>query len=100
MLYNLWLTRNDARESLQLDNPTSVARRCVSAVEEWLNIHRKESTRTSRTLEHWLPPEPGWCKINTDGAFRKADGNGGGGVILRDHHGSFISGACHFFPCR
>jgi hypothetical protein len=26
-----------------------------------------------------------------------AEGNRGGGVILRYHHGSFIGGACHFF---
>jgi hypothetical protein len=37
-------------------------------------------------------------KLNTDVVFHQAEGNGGGGVILRDHHGSFIVGVCHFLP--
>jgi hypothetical protein len=37
-------------------------------------------------------------KVNVDGAFRAADGNGGGGVVIRDHHDGFVSGANHFFP--
>jgi ribonuclease HI len=36
--------------------------------------------------------------VNTDGAFRKEVFNGGGGVVMRDHHGGFIAGACRFFP--
>jgi ribonuclease HI len=48
--------------------------------------------------EPWLCPEEGWVKVNVDGAFRAAEGFGGGGVIIRDHHGGFVSGANHFFP--
>jgi hypothetical protein len=28
---------------------------------------------------------------HTDGAFRQDQGYGGGGVVLQDHHGGFIS---------
>ena len=49
-------------------------------------------------MEHWRPPEIGCIKVNADGAFSSVDGCGGGGVVLRDHHGSFVAGACHFFP--
>ena len=48
--------------------------------------------------EHWLLPEVGWYKVNADGSFSQDDGHGGGGVVVRDHHGGFKAGACHFFP--
>jgi ribonuclease HI len=47
--------------------------------------------------EHWLSPEPGWIKANADGALHYVDGNGGSGVVLRDHHGDFVSGETNFF---
>jgi ribonuclease HI len=40
----------------------------------------------------------GWTKINADGAFNRDSGHGGGGVVLRDHHGVFLAGACRFPP--
>jgi ribonuclease HI len=49
-------------------------------------------------VEHWRPPDTGWFKINVDGAFQTADGNGGGGVVIRNHHGDFLLGSCPFFP--
>jgi ribonuclease HI len=51
----------------------------------------------SSPREHWLCPEPGWIKENADGAFRSVEGNGGSGVVLRNHHGDFVSGETHFF---
>jgi ribonuclease HI len=48
-------------------------------------------------VEHWEPPKPSCCKVNTDGSFSPSDGTGGGGVVVRDHHGDFIEGACRFF---
>jgi ribonuclease HI len=47
-------------------------------------------------MEHWLPPEEGWTKLNADGALAK-DGSGGCGVVMRDHDGRFLTGASHFF---
>jgi ribonuclease HI len=49
-------------------------------------------------VEKWVVPDHGWCKVNSDGAFRKEDHCGGGGVVIRGHHGDFIAGASHFFP--
>jgi hypothetical protein len=28
-------------------------------------------------VEHWLPSEPNWFKVNVDGAFRSAENKGG-----------------------
>jgi hypothetical protein len=35
VLYQLWLTRNNAREETRLADPVEVARRSISLVEEW-----------------------------------------------------------------
>ena len=40
----------------------------------------------------------GWVKADADGALSKVNGTGGGGAILRDNHGEFLVGCCHFFP--
>ena len=47
-------------------------------------------------MEHWLPPEVGWLKVNVDGAFLSAAGYGGCGVVLRDHYGDFVAADCRF----
>lgn len=97
--YNIWQARNDARESQLIADPNSVVLKTAAALEEW-----KEANKTcsqvagAKPSEHWLRPEPGWVKVNADGAYHSAEGIGGGGVVLRDHHGNFVSGASHFFP--
>jgi hypothetical protein len=30
--------------------------------------------------------------------MQQDSGKGGGGVVMRDHSGRFLAGACHFFP--
>jgi hypothetical protein len=35
VLYQLWLTRNNAREETRLADPVEVARRSISLVDEW-----------------------------------------------------------------
>lgn len=35
----------------------------------------------------WEPPQQGWLKVNVDGAYCEASGEGGIGVIIRDHLG-------------
>jgi ribonuclease HI len=80
-----------------MEDPTCTARRTFYLLDEWRVVNTGPSPVTNRPVEHWLPPAEGWTKINTDGAFSKDSETGDRGVVLRDHHGSFISGACHFF---
>jgi hypothetical protein len=72
--------------------------RATAAVEEWRSLRNPVAAVTGKPTEHWLPPAEGWLKVNTDGAFKTADSNGGGGVVIRDHHGDFLCGESHFFP--
>jgi ribonuclease HI len=97
-LYQMWLARNGARESRMMENPELIARRAVALTDEWRNIQNPKQPKTPTPKEHWLPPDVGWTKLNADGTLAKSSGHGGGGVVARDHHGSYLAGACHFFP--
>jgi ribonuclease HI len=98
LIYKLWLARNDAREKERIDNPEDIVKNSIAGVEEWMSIHERKVNPRSKVTEHWLSPEVGWYKVNVDGAFRAAEKYGGGGVVIRDCHGSFLAGAHHFPP--
>ncbi|PKA45853.1 hypothetical protein AXF42_Ash016879 [Apostasia shenzhenica] len=40
-------------------------------------------------LDSWVPPPPGWIKLNFDGSV-KSGGIAGAGYIIRDHYANFI----------
>ena len=54
----------------------------------------KGRDKKERASEKWKPPDEGWIKINVDGAFDSAMGEGGLGVAIRDHLGSVLLAAC------
>jgi ribonuclease HI len=97
MIYNLWQARNDARETKQMQDPKTIVLRTATALEEWRGLMVKPLSVPSAVKVNWQPPAIDWYKINVDGAFRQQEGIGGGGVVIRDHHGSFTAGACCFF---
>ena len=47
-------------------------------------------------LPRWKPPEEGWIKCNSDGAFY-SDGSGATGAVLCDHHGCFKGGSARWY---
>jgi hypothetical protein len=97
-LYHLWLVRNDARDEALIEDPRRTARRILALSEEWRDVQNEAAVSNPRVEEHWHPPPLGWHKVNADGAFSRDDKHGGGGVIIRDHHGAPLAGASHFFP--
>ena len=40
----------------------------------------------------WNKPEPGWYKLNSDGASQGNPGCAGGGGLIRDHNGKWVKG--------
>lgn len=40
---------------------------------------------------NWLRPPSDWCALNVDGAAKGSPGPAGGGAIIRNHCGEFIS---------
>jgi hypothetical protein len=97
LIYNLWLARNDARESHHIEDPKSIVKWTIASMEEWKNVHRPNAPRKN-VQELWSPPSQDQIKVNVDGAFRMEASVGGGGAVLRDCHGGFIRGSCRFSP--
>jgi ribonuclease HI len=97
LIYNLWLARNNAQETHKLDDPSKIVSQTIAHIEKWRNLKSSEPG-VAAPVERWLPPVQDWVKVNTDGAFRQGECNGRAGVVIRDHHGDFLGGACHFFP--
>jgi ribonuclease HI len=50
-------------------------------------IGSSQLERVARLEKKWVPPDPGWMKINVDGAFLPDSGVAAIGVIIRDHGG-------------
>eukprot|EP00268_Persea_americana_P015968 TRINITY_DN17581_c0_g1_i5.p1 TRINITY_DN17581_c0_g1~~TRINITY_DN17581_c0_g1_i5.p1 ORF type:complete len:239 (+),score=28.11 TRINITY_DN17581_c0_g1_i5:144-860(+) len=40
--------------------------------------------------DHWLPPPPGWIKLNFDGAFNSQTGHASIGGLARDSYGKLL----------
>jgi hypothetical protein len=93
LIYNHWLARNDARDSQRIEHPRLIVQRIIIGLDEWYSANNRSVSKPARAGEHWLPPVQDWHKINVDGAFRLSEKRGGGGVVIRDCNGSFISGA-------
>lgn len=45
----------------------------------------------------WVPPPPGWVKINSDGASRGNPSPSGCGGLIRDERGKWLRGFYHYF---
>ncbi|XP_020181501.1 uncharacterized protein [Aegilops tauschii subsp. strangulata] len=98
-LYGLWCARNETRDGRMIQDARELAEKVHGYIQEWRQVHSKEATiKEPRRPERWVPPEPGWTKANGDGATSRTDDKGGGGVVLRDHHGAFRGGAAICFP--
>ena len=98
-LYGLWCARNDTRDGRRIQDARELAEKVHTHIHEWRQVNSKEATvKEQRRSERWSPPDPGWIKANADGATSRTDDKGGGGVVLRDHHGAFRGGAAICFP--
>ncbi|XP_073363548.1 uncharacterized protein [Aegilops tauschii subsp. strangulata] len=67
-----------------------------------LNIsgYKPPAAHEIRPKPRWEPPDREYAKLNIDGAFVKADGTAGAGMILRDHEGAVIFAATRaLFNC-
>lgn len=96
-LYELWLARNNAKESQRMEGPSNIKDRVLLLCAEWNDLKEvRRGNTTGHATQKWTAPDEGWLKANADGAMAKTMDNSGGGAILRDRHGAFIAGACHF----
>ena len=77
--YELWLARNNARETKKIEEPATITNRVVYLRDEWKYVHVKAPQQPKqRNLQPWKKPDVGWVKANADGAMaiRKKNGSG------------------------
>jgi hypothetical protein len=80
------------------EDPRLTAKKSVFLVEEWVESQVRHTHLVEVAMVRWMPPSDGWVKVNTDGVYSPQRNYGGGGAVMRDHHGRFIAGSCCFFP--
>lgn len=97
-LYQIWLARNEARDWETMGEARMIADNVNYYLQEWQKANPLLSPKQSPPKENWQAPEVGWFKVNVDGSLLKHMDKGGAGAVIRDHHGRFHAGTCHFFP--
>lgn len=103
-LWWIWRWRNCYVFWRSNDIPVDVGGFLKVRVEETkrslLNLEDCHSTAPHRRIERyisWQAPPFGWYAMNTDGAAKGCPGPAGGGAIIRNQHGSFISAFAGYF---
>ncbi|XP_073359890.1 uncharacterized protein [Aegilops tauschii subsp. strangulata] len=65
----------------------------------WKQTHQSDKpVQEQKMVQRWEPPDDGWVEVNSDEAVSRFGEKGGGGAVLRDHHGAFLGAVCQFFP--
>lgn len=92
-LYDLlWLNRNKKAHGGNWFNVQELMIKVTKIAKEHWNCILLLSSSTGSLSNHiWMPPPPGWVKVNKDASF--IDGKAHTGRILRNNNGSIISAA-------
>jgi hypothetical protein len=90
LLYNWWMERNRVREREKRRNASTLAALISNQATEFLLIGRKEVAHAPRQQQHWRRPNCDVLKINSDGAFVAASGEGGWGFVTRNDQGDVV----------
>ena len=73
--YELWLARNKARDTNQMEDPKLVLQRVLYLTEEWRSSKDTVIKQSVvRGQDKWSKPDDGWVKANSDGALAKHQG--------------------------
>eukprot|EP00268_Persea_americana_P043897 TRINITY_DN44242_c0_g2_i1.p1 TRINITY_DN44242_c0_g2~~TRINITY_DN44242_c0_g2_i1.p1 ORF type:complete len:166 (-),score=10.79 TRINITY_DN44242_c0_g2_i1:412-909(-) len=69
-----------------------VKARTIKAIFDWniSSVYAGPSSTASLSTDWWLPPPPGWCKLNFDGVYNVDTGKEGVGSLIRDECGNMI----------
>lgn len=99
VLYGIWFFRNKKVWEHKLVNGTIAMEWSAKFFHDW-NVARKTSTScanmttaVNKPASHkWKSPAMGSYKLNTDAAVRLGEETYSIGLVLRDHHGDFVTG--------
>ena len=81
-MHSIWTARNRWTHDQDRLDPVLM----IKKIREDLSLLEFPRGTSSATVEQcWRPPDPGWIKINTDGAVDSDTQTGGGGGVARSH---------------
>ena len=91
-IWNLWLCRN--KRLFAKPSPFNLRKAVENQTAEYFFcvLDHAPVTRVKRFSMGWTKPQPLWTKLNTDGSALGSPGLAGGGGIIKDCHGEWISG--------
>ena len=90
-VWSLWTGRNARSHGSLRHDPGAAVRHIAKMLEDMVCLEEQEIPRKQRVVEVWKPPDTGWIKVNTDGAFDAASGKGAAGAILRNERGETLA---------
>jgi hypothetical protein len=67
------------------NSPKAAALHVATLIEELLAVKEQDGQGVNRREVRWQPPEEGWTKVNTDGAFYASIGQGAKAAVLRNY---------------
>lgn len=89
--WQIWKARNKWVFTREWMNEVQINARGVEEFHEYCQaIKSPEDTlrkQTGANDQRWVPPSPGFLKVNVDGAFDAKTGRGGAGIVIRDEKG-------------
>ena len=88
-----WQERNRVREGERRRSVDELAFLCKQYAAEYLDMCKSNSAPTGGNKAAWKRPDPGWVKVNSDGAFSETTGEGGWGAVIRDEEGEVVEAA-------
>lgn len=73
-------------------NPQHVFSKTLNSIFYWnmSHLYAGPGNRVTFTMDRWLPPPPGWIKLNFDGAFSGSTCNASNGGLAKDPYGDLI----------
>ncbi|KAF7809195.1 putative reverse transcriptase [Senna tora] len=91
----VWKQRNEWIFSNKKDEAMSLINRIKINVKDWIKANSLKNGNNRSCINQiisWKPPEEGWIKINTDGAYNPSSNRMACGGVLRNEKGEWIMG--------
>ncbi|KAL6222321.1 hypothetical protein ACLB2K_005713 [Fragaria x ananassa] len=87
----IWYERNKLVWEGGDCNPSHMVVWALQFLEDYQRLHVRPKKKGRRLTTKWSCPPSGRLKINVDGAYKKEEGTGGLGVIVRDEQGRCVA---------
>lgn len=91
-LWAIWYARRRVIHEKEHQSPLSTHLFITRYMEEIASLSPMQQPRSirQRVVPRWIPPTPGYMKLNVDAAVAKSTNKGSVGVVCRNEQGKFI----------